>query len=61
MDWETGTSDLHWKALQMYLYVSLPLTFVVVAIWAVLQVMERHKEKKREERIDGQSLDTYAC
>ena len=46
----------HLSPLQLYLFASLPLTFVTILIWATLHWLEKHKEKLKAQAHRFESL-----
>ena len=46
--WEHNHRNFQSEALQAYLYISLPLTFIVLLVWGTYHCVEKRKEKDRE-------------
>lgn len=49
--WKEGTRTFQPQALKVYLYVTIPFMVAVFVFWAVLQLLERKKEKKEKEQV----------
>ena len=50
--WKSGQRDFQVEALTVYLYLSLPFMLLTFATWAIFQVNEKRKERRKKEQID---------
>ncbi len=55
--WDNGQRNLQWPALKVYLYVSIAFMAATFAFWGIMQILEKQKEKKREDELNQKTGD----
>lgn len=56
--WDNGIRTYQPEALNVYLYISLPFTFITFVAWATFQAVERRKEKLDKQKLDEKTDGT---